>query len=89
MSPRSEALIFLDITEEHNFYMFGGKDEFGYITDIWYLGFDVRYFDKKKDFNEIKGLAEYASCSSYENSQNVIYVYGGRTLSNFSTVLWR
>ncbi|OMJ65587.1 hypothetical protein SteCoe_24670 [Stentor coeruleus] len=91
LGPRSEALILPtpDDVGEQIFYMFGGKDEFGYTTDIWFLNFGQRYFEKKKDFNEIKGLAEYSSCSNYENSVSVIYVYGGRTISNFSTVLWR
>jgi hypothetical protein len=62
------------------------KDEYGFYTEIWANSFNLRFIEKKKDFNEIKGLAEYASCATNEN---LIYVYGRKTYSNFSTDLWK
>lgn len=86
LGPRSEAIIFLDEDDLFNLIIFGGKDEFGFNTELWTYHFNLRFIEKKKDFNEIKGLTDYASCHA---NKNLIYIYGGRTLSKFSTDLWR
>jgi hypothetical protein len=88
LGPRSESLILISDTEHKEMYIFGGKDEYGYITDIWYYANDIGYLEKVLDFKEIRGLADYASGIHERNSKEMIFVYGGRTLSKFSTDLW-
>lgn len=88
LGPRSDSLMFFSSIENQEMYIFGGKDEYGYITEVWYYNNLLGYTEKVLDFKEIRGLTDYSSGTLKVNSQEIIFVYGGRTLSKFSTDLW-
>ncbi|OMJ94866.1 hypothetical protein SteCoe_1893 [Stentor coeruleus] len=86
--PRSEALLFHSGENPEFIFLFGGKDEYGFVTDIWSYHITLRVLEKILEFKEISGLSDFASCTSQNYTNNLLFIYGGRTFSNPSSDIW-
>lgn len=83
LGPRFDALC--NLISNTTFLFFGGKDSYGFTSDIWIFRPAARTFYLMGTPKVLLGLSEYGSCSISES----LYVYGGKTYSKYSYDIFR